>query len=94
MKLLKFGLNFWITITSVLSFLTGWILLAHAPKPVQNNSSSLANVAPFPTLQPLAPLSDLNSDQNVAQPQQSIPFLNFQPPQRSSGFGSFFTGGS
>ncbi len=35
MKLLKFGIRFWITITSVLSFLTGWIMLAHAPKPNQ-----------------------------------------------------------
>ncbi len=94
MKLLKFGLNFWITITSVASFLTGWILLAHAPKPIQNNSSPRVEVAPLPTLEPLAPLSDFNSGFNNAQPQaQSSPFFNFQPRRRSN-FGSFFTGGS
>ncbi len=95
MKLLKFGLNVWITITSVVSFLTGWILLAHAQKPVQqNNTSPLVSAAPLPTLEPLAPLSDFNSGSNstVQQPQSS-PFFNFQPRRRSS-FGSFFTGGS
>ncbi len=95
MKLLKFGLNFWITITSVVSFLTGWILLAHAQKPVQqSNPSSLVNAAPLPTLEPLAPLSDFNTgSNNSAQQQQSSPFFNFQPRRRPS-FGSFFTGGS
>ncbi len=94
MKLLKFGLNFWITITSVVSFLTGWILLAHAPKPIQSNSASRIEAAPLPTLEPLAPLSDFNSGQNSVQPQSS-PFFNFQPqPRQRSNFGSFFTGGS
>lgn len=96
MKLLKFGLNFWITITSVVSFLTGWILLAHAPKPVQNNSSSRVEVAPLPTLEPLAPLSDFNSSSDNPQSQtQSVPFFNFGfQSRRRSGFGSFSTGGS
>ena len=92
MKLLKFGLNFWITITSVVSFLTGWILLAHAPKPIQNTVDARVSVTPLPTLEPLAPLSDSNSGFNNSQPQSS-PFFNFQPRRRSS-FGSFFTGGS
>ena len=90
MKFLKFGLHFWIVITSVLSFLTGWILLAHAPKPVQSNVSTSVSATPLPTLEPLAPLSSFNSDANNFQ---SSPFPGFQPRRRSS-FGSFFTGGS
>ena len=89
MKLIRFGIRFWITITSVVSFLTGWILLAHAPKPTGSIMSNANNVAPIPTLEPLQPLSDFQSDDNNFQ---SAPPFNFQP--RNQFRPSFRSGGS
>ena len=90
MKLLKFGLRFWITLTSVVSFVGGWIMLAHAPKPNQN-SSLYSNVsAPIPTLEPLPALSDYQPDANNNLIQSwfnSQPRQNFIRP-------TFRTGGS
>ncbi len=91
MKLLKFGIRFWITITSVLSFLTGWIMLAHAPKPNQASSASTNISAPLPTLAPLNPLSGFDSDDNNFQNQ---PLFSVQPNTRSQFRPSFRTGGS
>ena len=93
MKLLKFGLRFWITLTSVVSFVGGWILLAHAPKPNQQNSaySNLSVPASVPTLEPLPPLSDFSAGGNNTQ-DQSPSFFQQQP---SFGFRpTFKTGGS
>ncbi len=94
MKLFRFALNIWITIVSVLSFLIGWVALAHAPKPVsQSQAQSVAvSSAALPTLVPLQNLQ-FGSDNN---------FQGFQvqtAPQTSSIFGSapsplFRTGGS
>ena len=39
MKPFKKSLRYWIAIASVLSFLGGWIILAHSPKPVQPTNS-------------------------------------------------------
>jgi hypothetical protein len=65
MKFYKKGIRLWITVTSLLSFLVGWAMLAHAPKPAQASSSPEGSVAPLPTLAPLPPLSDDgNSFQN------------------------------
>lgn len=77
MKILKFGLRFWMTFISLISFLGGWILLAHAPKPNQNNSIySNMSTASMPTLEPLPPLSDGNTQGNDP-PTQS--WFNLQP---------------
>ena len=86
MKLLKIGIRFWITITSVLSFLMGWIMLAHAPKPNQASSPSTNIVAPLPTLQPL-----FSSDDDSLQNQ---PLFSQQPGPRSQFRPAFRTGGS
>ena len=99
MKIFKFGLRLWITVTSILTFIAGWILLAHAPKPVQASSLSTGNgndVAPFPTLQPLPPLNGNpfnghGKDGNNFQFQQ--PFFN-QAPQTFRHRPFFSTGGS
>jgi hypothetical protein len=93
MKLLRFGLRFWITLTSVVSFVGGWIMLAHAPKPNQQNSvySNITSQA-VPTLEPLPPLSDFNAGGSNNQDQ---PFSLFQQQQPSFGFRPRFqTGGS
>ena len=92
MKLLKIGIRFWITLTSVLSFLTGWVMLAHAPKPNQSNSASTNISATIPTLEPLPPLSNFGSDDNGFQNQQ--PLFSVQPSVRSQFRPSFKTGGS
>jgi hypothetical protein len=89
MKLLKIGIRFWITITSVLSFLMGWIMLAHAPKPNQTSSPATNIVAPLPTLQPLQPL--FSSDDDSLQNQ---PLFSQQPGLRSQFRPAFRTGGS
>jgi hypothetical protein len=91
MKLLKIGIRFWITLTSVLSFLTGWVMLAHAPKPNQASFSSSNVAAPLPTLEPLNPLSGFGSDDNNFQNQ---PLFSVQPSVRSQFRPAFRTGGS
>lgn len=92
MKLLKIGIRFWITITSVLSFLTGWVMLAHAPKPNQSNSASRNVSVSVPTLEPLQPLSNFGDGDNNFQSQQ--PLFSVQPSVRSQFRPSFKTGGS
>ncbi len=87
MKLLKFGLRFWITVTSVVSFVGGWILLAHAPKPAQ---LSFGNTSSVPTLEPLPPLSAFDSSTSA----QTQPLFSVQPRQRFSSNPFFRTGGS
>lgn len=92
MRLLRLGLRFWITLTSVFSFLIGWIILAHSPKPIQNTStttSSSAMVTPLPTLTPL------NFDGGSSQ--SASPFTIIQPQSAPSNFAPapmFRTGGS
>jgi hypothetical protein len=87
MKLLRSALRTWITLTSVLSFVGGWVILAHAPKPVQTNSS-LNTGASVPTLEPLPPLS---SGANSFQDQ---PLFSVQPSVRARSNPMFITGGS
>ncbi len=91
MKLLKLGIRFWITVTSVLSFLAGWIMLTHAPKPSQASFSFSNVAAQIPTLEPLPPLSDFGSDEDNFQNQ---PLFNIQPRTRSQSRPFFSTGGS
>jgi len=91
MKFLKLGIRFWITITSVLSFLTGWILLAHAPKPMPSSSGATTVATPLPTLEPLNSPSRFGSDDDNFQNQ---PLFSVQPNTRSQFRPSFRTGGS
>ncbi len=99
MKLIKLGLRFWIGLTSVSSFLGGWVLLAHSPKPVQSGSPASASTiltTPLPTLAPLAPIQKFSGNngsilQNVPVivPPTAPPPSNFVPQQPV-----FTTGGS
>ena len=54
MKVFRFALNIWITLASIFSFLVGWVVLAHSPKPVQ--SAAPAAMTSPAILPPLAPL--------------------------------------
>jgi hypothetical protein len=89
MKLFKFGLRLWIMLISVMSFLMGWIMIAHAPKPIQSSAPSTFNATPIPTLAPL-PNADTGIIQNNGNLFQS-PQLSVQPliqalPQSSNNF--------
>jgi hypothetical protein len=87
MKPLKLALRIWITITSVLSFLAGWALLSHAPKPASifssqsstTTSSSAADpisVNPLPTLAPIPSLDSIITNPNTAVNLQPLPSFN------------------
>ena len=84
MKILKSGMRFWILVSSVASFLLGWVMLAHAPKPVQSSATASSFT--------LAPLQPLNFNQNDDDE------FNFQTGpqiiQRQPFAPSFRTGGS
>jgi len=55
MKSLKTALHIWIGIASTLSFLGGWVMLAHSPKPVQPTQAQalVVSITPLPTLPPI-----------------------------------------
>jgi hypothetical protein len=91
MKFLKLGLRFWITLASLFSFVGGWIMLVHAPKPDQSASIQNAITSVHPTLEPLPPLPTFGGD----DARESGPaFLNGQPRLRSRSNPFFVTGGS
>jgi len=101
MKPLKLALRIWITVTSLLSFLAGWALLSHAPKPVsifpsQTTSSSSASgpitVDPLPTLVPVPSLDSIITNPDTTVNLQPLPSFtnnasnnNFVPRFRSRG---------
>jgi hypothetical protein len=91
MKMFKFGLHLWIALTSVLSFVAGWILLAHAPKPGQGTPASTFLVTPLPTLEPLPSLNFVPSN-NTSTLQ--LPPIVIQVPRASAPMPIFRTGAS
>jgi hypothetical protein len=56
MKLWKNAIRIWFTLASLASFLVGWAVLAHAPKPNQFNAS---NVPAMPRLDPVPSLEQM-----------------------------------
>jgi hypothetical protein len=61
MKLFRKILRYWIALASVLSFLGGWAILAHSPKPVQLQAGS---AQPSAALQDLPPIQTYDSNNN------------------------------
>ena len=53
MKIFRKLLRYWIAIASVLSFLGGWVILAHSPKPVQPQAPSVPSSAAVQNLPPI-----------------------------------------
>jgi hypothetical protein len=54
MKIWKSMIRVWFTLASLGSFLTGWAILAHAPKPNQFDPSSIPSMPklnPVPSIQ-------------------------------------------
>jgi hypothetical protein len=60
MKLWKNAIRIWFTLASLASFLVGWSVLAHAPKPNQFNAS---DVPAMPRLDPVPSLEQVMSFQ-------------------------------
>ena len=73
MKFWKSLIRVWFTLASLASFLVGWVVLAHSPKPNQFNP---ANVPSLPGLDPVPTLNQ------VMLTNQSQGF--FQSSQRSN----------
>jgi hypothetical protein len=105
MKNFKIGLRIWILITSVISFLTGWVMLAHAGKPaplfqaaqttpldpISNQSANLPTAIPMPTIITPIPLDNGNSASSASlQPLPALPIIQ----QQQSFMPSFRTRGS
>jgi hypothetical protein len=82
MKIWKSIIRIWFTLASVVSFLLGWAILAHAPKPNQFNPAS---VQALPQLDPVPSLNDM------LLPQQSF---NIVSPNRNVMSRSLRSGGS
>lgn len=77
MKLWKIFIRIWLTLASVISFLVGWVVLAHAPKP---NPFNPANVPAAPRLDPVPSLNQvINSSGGQARN-----FIQVRPAQRSA----------
>jgi hypothetical protein len=92
LKLVKKLLRLWIATTATGSFLAGWALFAHAPKPVQSAPGATSVAAPMPTLAPLPPLDISGSSAGAGiQP----PLFNMQGrPSLFAQAPLFRTGGS
>ena len=97
MHLTKTVLRSWIAFTSLSSFLVGWIMLAHSPKPVQASGGMNApkSVA-IRSVPILAPLPELDLSGNLGSGGAGAPQFNVQqsPPRFLSQSPLFTTGGS
>ena len=75
MKFWKSLIRVWFTLASLLSFLVGWAVLAHAPKPNQFNPSS---VPAMPKLEPVPSFQQMmfsGQPQSFNQPGQQTRIL-------------------
>lgn len=81
MKLWKNLIRIWLTLISLISFLVGWVVLAHAPKPNQFNPANgpaAPKLDPVPSIDQLVPADGSRSQifVNPSQPrQQRMPVL-------------------
>ena len=76
MKPWKILIRIWLTLASLISFLIGWVVLAHAPKPNQFTASS---VPAAPKLDPVLSLNQVMSSSGG----QTQNFIQIRPVQRS-----------
>ena len=88
MKTLKNILRWWLSLASVFGFLAGWVMLAHAPKPVSASQKAATDVVTtLPALEPLPALGTV-TDPGV-EPQFFVP-----RNQQRARMPMFITGGS
>ncbi len=69
MKLWKSLIRIWLTLVSLITFLVGWVVIAHAPKPNQFKPSSV------PAMPKLDPVPSLNQVMNSDGQSQSQVFI-------------------
>ena len=87
MRIFRKVLRYWIAIASVLSFMGGWVILAHSPKPVQPVT---VQSAALPTLPPIQAFGDVNNNNG-----SGFFSTNSQAsPPSGTGFPRMRTGGS
>jgi len=84
----RLAIRLWLATASIVTFVLGWAVLAHAPKPSQTAPSAPAAALAAPQLAPLAPVPTL--DPALLMPQTSQLLMPSAPFR-----GQFFsTGGS
>jgi hypothetical protein len=90
MKLFRKALRYWMAIASVFSFLFGWVILAHSPKPVAQQTATSQSSS---VLSNLPPIQAFGSNVNTNGPTF---FSNTAPAnsQPSAGFPRLRTRGS
>ena len=85
MKLFRKILRYWIGIASVLSFLGGWVILAHSPKPVQPQAGASIPPTALPNLPPIQAYGATTSNGltffSTTAPSNNPPAGNIQPIQ-------------
>jgi len=90
-KISKKIMHYWFAFASILSFLAGWALLAHSPKPVQPVRTSTTNLAPIQSASPIQIFGD-DDHRRRSSGSGLSPFVpNTQP---STGLPLMHTGGS
>ncbi|HLO29105.1 MAG TPA: hypothetical protein VK249_08225 [Anaerolineales bacterium] len=70
MKFWKTVIRIWFTLASLASFLVGWVVIAHSPKPNQFKAS---DIPPMPKLEPVPSLDQVvlsNQSDNFIRPSQ------------------------
>lgn len=80
MKIMKLALRFWIALTSVISFLIGWAMLAHAPKPVQAKTLQPEFRIQVTPLATLVPLPSMDFSASVSGGGVQVPPITIQQP--------------
>jgi hypothetical protein len=83
MQLVKYSIRLLIATGSLLGFLGGWVLLAHAEKPAPVNVPAPIAV-PAPTLAPL-PAPSFGSQGFQPLPSQPMPRFSTSPRMRTRG---------
>ncbi len=83
MKIVKKGMRIWITITAVFSFLGGWVLFSHSPKPAPLQASQPAISAPASN--PSFSVPNNNSQSGGFFVPQQNPTFNPSPRLRTGG---------
>ncbi len=81
MKIFRKALRYWIAIASVLSFLGGWVILAHSPKPVQPQPATVLPAA-LPSLPPIQAYGGTTTSNGItffSNPAPANPPVNPQP---------------
>ena len=81
MKLYRKALRIWITISSLISFLIGWVFLAHIPESglsASTSAASTANVLNLPAIPSVNGLANTNSNAG------SVQLFSFNPSTSQS----------